>query len=399
MNRDDPLDDFPALSGDSTPDLPPARTPVEFSFPLVSKRSKEDLEEFGVNMSGDYYDFKEEVLTWLANYGKHPEKGEGLAESTLQSTHYKLETVFRWLWDYEQKYTTDLTPEKADRFIHLLNMSDGMIDSSVLHHLKVIKRFFKFHNHVHGTDYDWDPDVELSQSNGDERDYLHRRAFKALYKAALDFGTVKSYHSSSMTPEERDRIKTYLARRNGVPKDEIGPEEFKAANSWKVPSLLAVTLDTGLRPIEVGRATVDWVNIEAHELNIPKDESTKNEAHWNCTLKNRTVKVLRRWLDERASYDKYQDRDELWLTKKATPYSSKSCNYLLTRLIEEGDVPIPEHKEITWYSIRHGVATHWANHVGPHHAKEQLRHKSVTTTMKYLHSDTEMRSTAVEQIW
>ena len=142
---------------------------------------------------------------------------------------------------------------------------------------------------------------------------------------------------------------------------------------------------------------MDWVNLESHELNIPKEESTKNEAYWNCTLKNRTVNVLERWLDEHSTYDKYQDRDELWLTKKGTKYSSKSCNYLLRRLIEEGNVSIPKNKDVTWYSIRHAVATHWANHVGPHHAKEQLRRKSVTT-MKYLHSDSETRSSAVEQI-
>ena len=74
--------------------------------------------------------------------------------------------------------------------------------------------------------------------------------------------------------------------------------------------------------------------------------------------------------------DKYDGRDELWLTQKSSPYSSKSCNALLRRVIESGDVPIPEHKEISWYSIRHGVATYWANHVGPHHAKEQLRHRT-----------------------
>ncbi|MFO7926517.1 tyrosine-type recombinase/integrase [Natronomonas sp.] len=392
----DPLDNLPSEVGEDAGILP-APEPIEFPFPLVSKRTKEDLEKFGVNVAEDYRDFKQEVLTWLATYGKNPEKGEGLADTTLKSTHYKLETVFRWLWDYEERYTTELTPAEADRFIRLLNMSDSMIDSSVLHHLKVIKRYFKYHNHTHGTDWDWEPDLDLSQANGEERDYLHRGAFKQLYSAALEYGSVKSYHS--VTPEERDRIKTYLARLEGVPKEKIGPEEFKEANSWKVPSLIAVTLDTGLRPIEVGRASVDWVNLESHELNIPKEESTKNEAYWNCTLKNRTVNVLNRWLDERATYEKYQNRDELWLTKKGTRYSSKSCNYLLRRLIEEGNVSIPKNKDVTWYSIRHGVATHWANHVGPHHAKEQLRHKSVTTTMKYLHSDSETRSSAVEQIW
>jgi len=44
------------------------------------------------------------------------------------------------------------------------------------------------------------------------------------------------------------------------------------------------------------------------------------------------------------------------------------------------------------------VAIHRANQVGAHREKEQLRHKSVTT-MKYLHSDLEMRSSAMEQIW
>jgi integrase len=308
MNGDDPLDSIPSNVEDDQ-SLPPGEDHIEFAFPLVSKRTKEDLEDFGVNMLGDYRDFKQEVLTWLANYGKNPEKGEGLADSTLKSTHYKLETIFRWLWDYDQQYSTDLTPAKAERFIHLLNMSGGMIDSSVLHHIKVVKRFFKYHNYTHGTDYEWEPDLDLSQANGEERDYLNRDAFKSLYSAALGYGSVKSYHSSSMTPDERDRIKTYLARREGVPKEKIGPEEFKEANSWKIPSLIAVTLDTGLRPIEVGRATVNWVNLESHELNIPKEESTKNEAYWNCTLKNRTVNVLSRWLDERSAYEKYEGRD------------------------------------------------------------------------------------------
>jgi len=95
--------------------LPPAPESVEFDFPLVSERSREDLEAYGLNMVEDYHDFKKEVLSWLATYGKNPEKGEGLAESTLQSTHYKLEIVFRWLWEDEDAYTTALTPDHADR--------------------------------------------------------------------------------------------------------------------------------------------------------------------------------------------------------------------------------------------------------------------------------------------
>jgi integrase len=397
MNPSDPLDNLgggDAMSGE----IPPAPEDYEFTYPLVSRRSEEDLGGFGMNMVDDYRDFKHELLSWLAHYGKHPEKREGLADSTLESTHYKLETAFRWLWQHENQYTTSFTPDHADKFIRVLNQSEGMIDSTVLHHAKDIKRLFKFYNHARGKDYEWDVEIELSQSNGgDERDYLRRAAFEPLYQAALEYSSVKNYHS--VTPEERDRLKIFVSQRLGIPKEKVGPEEFKEANSWKYPSIMATTLDTGLRPIEVGRAKVSWVNLEDEELNIPKDESTKNEAIWNCSLKGRTAKVLKRWLDERASLIKYDDRDELWLTQKATQYGSKSCNALLTRLIEKGDVPIPEHQDVTWYSIRHGCCTYWANHVGPHHAREQLRHQSLQTTMKYLHSDAETRNSAVEQIW
>jgi len=396
MNKADPLENLGNDDSLNT-EIPPAPDNYEFGYPLVSKRSEEDLKKFGLNMVEDYRDFKRELLSWLATYGKNPEKHEGLAETTLESTHYKLETVFRWLWRYESQYTTRFTPEHANKFIRVLDQSDGMIDSTVLHHAKDIQRYFRFSNYVRGTEYEWEVEIELSQSNGDERDYLRRSAFEPLYQAALDHSSVKGYHSVS--PEERSELKTFVAQRLGIPKEKVGPDEFKQANSWKYPSMISVTLDTGLRPIEVGRAKVSWVNLEDNELNIPKEESTKNEAHWNCAIKKRTAKTLRRWLDERASLEKYDGREELWLTQKSSQYGSKSCNALLHRVIDNGDVPIPEHRDISWYSIRHGVATYWANHVGPHHAKEQLRHKSLNTTMKYLHSDAETRNSAVEQIW
>jgi integrase len=399
MNRHDPLDNLGNGAGEAS-DSPPMPDAEEFDFPLVSQRSSDDLEAFGMNMEEDYRDFKSTVLSWLTNYGKDPEAREGLADTTIKSTHYKLETIFRWLWRDEGGYTTEFTPDHADRFIRLYNQSNSVVESTVLHHAKDIKRYFKFCNHAHGKDYDWelDDDIELSQQNGgDEREYLRRAAFKPLYQAALEHSSVKSYYTVS--PEEREEMKRVISQRLQMPMEEVGPDEFEKANSWKYPSMIAASLDCGLRPIEVGRAKVSWVNLEDSELNIPKDESTKNEGHWNCSIKSKTANALDRWLDERAALEKYDGRDELWLTQRSNPYGSSSCNGLLQRIIESGDVPIPENQNVNFYMIRHGVATSWANHVGPHHAKEQLRHKSVTTTMKYLHSDAETRKGAVEQLW
>lgn len=399
MNPNDPLDNMGGFGGDTT-EIRPTPDPIEFPHPLVSQRSEEDLGEYGQNIIEDYRDFKLQLLSWLHAYGKDPEKGNGLAMTTLESTHYKLETAFRWLWMTEEKYTKEFTPTHADDFIEGLAHSPSMIESTVHHHAKDIKRLFKFSNHVQGKNYDWSPEIELSQSGtGDERQYLRRDAFKPLYEAALNHSSVKSYHNKNMSAEERDQLKTFVSQRLGIPKENVGPEEFKQANTWKYPSMIATTLDTGLRPIEVGRATVGWVNLDDNELTIPKDESSKNEGHWNCAIKQQTANALSRWLDERDSYDKYDGTDALWLTQQAKPYSSSSCNALLERIRESGNVPIPENQDFSWYSIRHGVATMWANKIGPHHAKEQLRHKNVKTTMKYLHSNAEKRGSAVEHTW
>ncbi|MFC5133726.1 MULTISPECIES: hypothetical protein [Haloferacaceae] len=93
-------------------EVPPATEDYEFTYPLVSGRSEEDLEGFGMNLVADYEesrrkprasahggcqrDSKHELLSWLVHYGKHPEKREGLTDSTLESIHCELETVFRW---------------------------------------------------------------------------------------------------------------------------------------------------------------------------------------------------------------------------------------------------------------------------------------------------------------
>ena len=89
MNKADPLENLGNDASLNT-EISPAPDNYEFGYPLVSKRSEEDLKKFGLNMVEDYRDFKRELLSLLATYGKNPEKHEGLAETTLESTHYKI---------------------------------------------------------------------------------------------------------------------------------------------------------------------------------------------------------------------------------------------------------------------------------------------------------------------
>lgn len=69
---------------------------------------------------------------------------------------------------------------------------------------------------------------------------------------------------------------------------------------------------------------VDWINLDDGLLVIPKNESTKNEDPWECSLRDKTTRLLRKWLDERKSYEKYQQRDGLWLTEDQ-PAEYRDC--------------------------------------------------------------------------
>jgi Phage integrase family. len=207
---------------------------------------------------------------------------------------------------------------------------------------------------------------------------------------------VKNY--SDCTPEERSRIKSTLAQRFEIPTEDIGRDEFSRANSWKGPTLVATTLDTGLRPVEIGRAKVSWVNPADHSLDIPAKEATKSDNNWKCSLSSKTTSALERWLDEREAYEKYTGEESLWLNRIGNSYTSRTVNYLLNQLIEESEID-EMGRDLTWYSLRHGVASAWANKYGIQHAQEQLRHEKIETTMRYVRSDSDERSSMANNIW
>lgn len=371
--------------------------PREFeqSFALLAEETKEDLDNLHARTREDYETWKQSVMEWLTHEGKDPERLRGYAEETLRGTNYKIDQVMRWLWN-QRGYTTELTPDDADALMRELGRYTEYSDANLNNFVKALKRLFKYYNHEKGKEYEWDCKLNLTEEKVTNRDYFYKREFRSLYEAALEYGTVRHYHSC--TPEERDELKATLAQRFEKTKDEVSVDDFERANSFKIPSIISVSLDCGLRPIEVGRAKTYWVNFEENSLDIPKEESSKNEDNWQCVLSEKSVRALEKWCEERASYDKYAGRDELWLNKRGNPYGSNSLNYLLDDLIETTGIE-PAGRDLSYYSIRHGVASAWADEENIHDAKEQLRHKNVETTIGYAHSAAENRHGSVNSKW
>lgn len=371
---------------------------VESPVPPVAQDTEKELKQFAEFVAEDYQTFKQDFIEWLLIEGKDTYKLKGYSEETVKTTHYKVDEAFRWLWNQKGEYTKEFAPEDATDLIEFLVRRSTHPESYIYTFEKCIRRLFKFQREELRKDIpEWEHDIPLdSNSHSSNKDKFYPKEMAKLYEASLSEYSLKGYHSVS--PRERDRIKVYLAQRMEIPKSEIGPAEFKKASSWKIPSIISVTSDCGLRPIEVGRSKVDWFDLQNAKMIVPKKESTKNEENWECALSSRSVNALRKWKQERATLDKYADRDDMWLTRTGNQYSSGPLNSVLRKLMDEAGID-QEGRELTWYSLRHGSASMWAEKEGIYVAKEQIRHKNIKTTLRYTRGSVEAASKAVNRMW
>lgn len=361
---------------------------------LVPKPSRDYLSD---HQLVDYRDHRRKLIQWSLNLGRNPKQADGYAHTTVRQRVYRLDKFYRWVWEEEEAgYTLGITTGHADAYMtHLAYQDDSTTYKASCQ--KAVKMLFRWQNFTKGTDIDWEPSINFSQNTGSSqpRDFLTKEERRKLREAALELGSIPHYNS--VTPEERERWKRYLAQRFSKPKDEIGVDDWERANSWKTPSLVWATLDAGFRPVEIECATTSWVDLDNGLLRIPREESSKNEGNWTVSLQDRTVNILEKWVTERETRSKYDNTQSIWLTQKGNPYSVQSLSYLMDRLCETANISTDE-RDITWYSIRHSVGTYMTREEGLAAAQAQLRHKSEQTTMRYDQAPIEDRKDALERI-
>lgn len=350
-------------------------------IPLMTQDTEERLSE---KQRVDYGEEMRSLLKWLLTAGKNPERLKGYAQSTIYTSANHIDVWARWVWD-EERYTSTFTHDNADDYLFYLGTQTDFSDYYLSSILKSLKRYFKWQVHErNGTE--WKPRYSFTDpSSTKPQDYLSIEERQRLRDTALDYKGVPHY--KSLNPEERSRWKAHLAIRFEKPKSKITPADFKRANSWKFTSLVWVSLDVGLRPVEVERAKTSWFqvdDIENPKIAIPADDSTKNTEHWDVPLTRKTGEAVKHWLEERKAYPKYDDADAMWLTRESNPYSSSSLRYLLIQLCEEAGIKT-ENRRMSWYSIRHSVGTHLSQQKDLKYAQRVLRHKRTETTMKYNH--------------
>jgi len=305
-----------------------------------------------------------------------------------------MDRFYRWVWENYGGYTVNVTHDHADAWMTHLAQRD-VSATHKRNSQKAVKMLFKWREHEHGLG-PWEPKITFSaDSSNNPRDYLTREERGKIREAALEYGAIPAYNN--LSPNERDRWKQYLAMRFEKPKSDVRPADWERANGWKIPSLVWTSLDAGLRPVEVKRSNVGWIDVDNQVLRIPKEESSKNRDHWIVGLRERTAEALKKWLEEREAYPQYDDTDAVWLTRKGNPYHVSSLRYLLHKLCDIADID-HEHRQMSWYAIRHSVGTYMTREEDLAAAQAQLRHKSPETTMKYDQTPVEDRRDALERM-
>lgn len=361
---------------------------------LVSRKARAQLNPRQIE---SYRDHRRDLAQWLLNLGKGPSKAEGYVHSTTQMRMWRLDKFYRYVWnELEEGYTEAITTEHADRWMQALAHEELSAEYKS-DCQKSCKTLFKWQGWKNGEEIEWEPAINYTGDSGTHapRDFITREERRMLREASLEYGSVPSY--DGLTPAERDRWKAHLAQRFGKFKSEVTTADWDRANSFKIPSLVWTTLDAGLRPIEVDRARVTWVDLGNEVLRIPKEESSKNEGNWTVSPTERTTNFLKKWMTERQQYSRYTDSDRLWLTREANPHSTHSLNHIMKQLCDIAEID-RDHRKLTWYSIRHSTGTYMAREEGLGAAQQQLRHRSERTTMKYDQAPVEDRKKALDRV-
>jgi integrase len=341
----------------------------------------------------DYTEHRVRLIEWMQNLGKNPAEGEGYAQDTVNDRAYRLDQFYRWVWDQEDRYTIQTTHDHADGWMRELAYGDSSQENKASHR-KAVKMLFRWRSWEFGEEQ-WESDISFSTNTGqtNPKDYLTQDERQRVRDAVLEYGSVPNYNG--LSPDERDRWKAHLAQRFEKPKRDVTPADFERANSWKIPSLIWTALDTGLRPVEVKRATVQWVDVGNKLLRIPKEDSSKNYDNWAVSITERTANALGRWLAEREQYPKYDDTDALWLNRIGNPYQHYSLNRIFRKVCEAASI---RSEGRTFYAIRHSVGTYMVREEDLAAAQAQLRHKSAQTTMRYDQAPVEDRRDALDRM-
>lgn len=343
---------------------------------------------------------------WMREMGRSPQRNKGLSESTVQNNLRRIDQILRFCLEEgiipDEKVDLLASDEAKDEFVQRLaanemTKSNGepYDEGSRRKFVDVLKKLNEYRVYHHDID-PWECDVSFSATTHESPDYFTEEEFATLRAHARDYSRLPP--RSELSPEERLQYRREVAQRLSVPLEAVDERTWhRLHEDFERRSLFLVTMDTGLRPVEVRRAKTDWLRLDKGVLHIPREDAAKSEASWEPVLRDETVTVLQQWLDQRSTLARYAGSDRLWLNNAGNPFQSGPLNDVFDSLLETADIS-RENRDLTWYSLRHTVGEHVREHGDIRHAKEQLRQKSEAALLQYGGPSVEKRQETLRSI-
>lgn len=350
-------------------------------------------------------EFLSEYYEWLRKCGKNPQRNKSMAPSGAENYHDRIDQLYRFALEFAHlRAGRRLTYTHADELIRRLD-EDEIRKQSGGEYASTSKRKFsdtlqKYFTWLHDTGVtaeQWEPNVVFVDGDHESADSLSFRERHQIREVALEYGSLPAYYETS--PAERDRINALVAQRLGKLKSAITQRDWQQADtSAKIGSLVAVTLETGLIPIEIQNATLDWYYPRKQVFKIPAEFAAKERPTTELPLTDETDDIFGNWVRERRHLEAYDDTNLLWLNQRGNPYTSGNLCYLVRQLCEQAGIDY-ENRKIVWYSLRHNLGHTFEETADISATKDQLRHQYIETT-KNIYGETaaEKRRHTLEEI-
>lgn len=332
---------------------------------------------------------------YLETKGKNPKKEEGYAEDSIPADISRFHRTMEWVWNNVEK-TTKMVPEHADQVVEALEADDLRRRDGEAYaggsKRKITETLISWFNYE---GVDWEPEIEFSDGiPKDKPDPFTKPELRQLWQTALEYKSIPSYNN--VTPVERAQWKATIAQELGKPKEQVTPDDWEKIVNWHIPSLIRTARGNGWRPAMVGRLKVDWYEPDAQKIVIPEGKAVKNGAGWTQELADESAFALNKWLEQRATMEKYSGRSEIWLNRKGNPYESGTLNDLLNDLMDEAGIN-QNGRKLVWTSFRHSIGTYvYEEYKDLGIVAERLRQLSTESAAYYVHPTKELRKEAAE---
>jgi site-specific recombinase XerD len=355
--------------------------------------------------AGTVETFLQEFHGWLREYGQNPQRNRAMADSGAANYHARIDQLYRFVLEVDELQTERrLTTEQADDLIRRLDEDEILTQSETAYSqtskrkfANALQKYFEWLHYEDITSEPWEPNVVFVDGEHESADSLSFEERHQIRETALEYSSLPAYYETS--PEERERINSVVAQRLGKPQERVTKRNWEEADtSAKVGSLVAVTLETGMIPIEIKHARVDWYNPRKQVFVIPTEYAAKNRPTTELPLTDDTAEILSEWMRERRHLSAYDDTTRLWLNQSQNPYTSGNLCYLVRQLCKDAGIHI-EDRKIVWYSLRHNLGHTFEEVADISATKDQLRHQYLETTKNiYGETATEKRRYTLEAI-